>query len=147
MSWSEHRKRVHRSATAKWKERSYEMRKIRRNLSAKARQLNAAANANRKHNMLDIAEADQVAAIHDNEITTHQLRLLKSTIDSGGIAADHDFMQPPAGYRPIALAEYAGRQYPSLSNLLLQINLQTMLLLLQLMKRSLGTLLRTRLSI
>ena len=112
MSWSEHRKRVHRSATAKWNERSYEMRKIRRNLSAKARQLNAAANANRKHTMLDIAEADQVAAIHDNEITTHQLRLLKTTIDSGGIAADHDFMQPPAGYRPIALAEYAGRQYP-----------------------------------
>jgi hypothetical protein len=94
----------------KWKERSYEMRRLRRELSQKAKQINAEANAKRKVQLLELEDSNALENLHASHTKEHQLNVLDVVCQSGKVFSDETQQQPPAMYRPIALANYASHQ-------------------------------------
>ena len=106
-TWPQRRTRVLKTATARWREQSYEMRCLRNEYSEKAKSMNSIPNLKRKRSQMLLEDIHEKEMDQLRRVEEHQIQLVNLACQHNMICPNERVSTTPSVLRPQALAQFA----------------------------------------
>lgn len=111
--WFAKRRRVSADALRQWRSNTYEMVRLRRELSEEAKAINARSNFQRQLSIMSMETQSSSVQEVEETVASHQTRLFDAAMSSGLLGSEHTDAALPSLCKPKALANFALRHHAS----------------------------------